>query len=294
MRISTAYQFDTYTNDMRLAQERLAAAGRQVSTGKRITAPSDDPLGTSQSLTMRSYKSATEQYQKNLLTGKGYLGYTEDALANIYDSVKKAYTLAVSGANDTADQSARDAMAAEIGTIQERIVQLANTRGPSGQYIFGGQQNGTAAYTLSGSSLTYNGDSNPINVEVGPSEMMKANTQSEPVLSDLYTKLETLKNNLLGGNAGAISGVSINEMQDAMKSVSALRSDVGARLQKIEDYQTQYTRRVDDLTEGISDIEEVDISQAIMKYQLAQTAYQGALSIASKGFGLSLMDFIQG
>jgi flagellar hook-associated protein 3 FlgL len=294
MRISTAYQFDMYSNDIRVAQERLAAAGRQVSTGKRIEKASDDPLGASRMLSMKSYKAATEQYSANLNVAKGVLGYTEEALSSVYDGLKRAYTLAVQGANSPTDQEGRNAMAQEIRSIQDRLVQQSNTRGPSGQYIFAGQKNGTVPYTVSGNTLAFSGDTKAVLVEASPQETMQVNTVAEPMMTDIYNKLETLRNNLLGGNVGAISGVGINDMQAAMQSVSAERGQVGAKLRKVQDYSDQYTRRVDDLTQGISDIEEVDISEAIMKYQAAQSTYQGALTVASKGFQLSLMDFIRG
>ncbi|MBC8066311.1 MAG: flagellar hook-associated protein FlgL [Chlorobia bacterium] len=294
MRISTAYQFESYTSDIRLAQERMAIAGRQVSTGKRLEKPSDDPLGTSRMLTMRSYKAATEQYSKNLQVAKGVLGYTEDSLGSLHDGVKRAYALAVQGANSATDQTGRNAMAQEITEIQSRLVQIANTRGPSGQFIFAGQDNGSTPYIVSGATITFNGDGNPVLVEVSPSETMQVNSLGEPMFSDIYNKLETLKNNLLGGNVGAISGVSITDMQTAMTNINAERGQVGAKLRQVDEYNNQYTRRVDDLTQGISDIEEVDVSQAIMSYQLAQTAYEAALRVASQGYQLSLMDFIQG
>jgi flagellar hook-associated protein 3 FlgL len=294
MRISTAYQFESYTSDIRSAQERMEIAGRQVSSGKRLEKPSDDPQGTSRMLTLRSYQSATEQYSKNLTTAKGVLGYSEEALGTLSAGLNRAYTLAVQGANATTDQAGRNSMAAEVADIQERLLQVANTRGPSGQYIFAGQKNASAPYTVSGAALVFSGDSNAVAIEAGPSETLQVNTLGEPMFSDTYNKLETLKNNLLGGNVGAISGVSINDMQSAMKSVNAERGQVGAKLRQVSEYTDQYTRRVDDLTEGISDIEEVDSAQAIMNYQLAQTAYEAALKVASQGFQLSLMDFIQG
>lgn len=293
MRISTAYQFESYTSDIRAAQERMSIAGRQVTTGKRLLNPSDDPLGTARILTMRSYKAATEQYSNNLNGAKGVLGYNEEALGSLHGGVQRAYALAVQGANSATDQVGRNAMAQEITEIQSRLVQIANTRGPAGQYLFAGQDNDSAPYTVSGATLTFNGDSNPVVVEVGPTETMQVNSIGEPMFSDTYNKLETLKNNLLGGNVGAISGVSINDMQAAMKTINAERGQVGAKLRQVDDYNAQYTRRVDDLTQGISDIEEVDVAQAITSYQLAQTAYEAALRVASQGFQLSLMDFIQ-
>lgn len=294
MRISTAYQFETYNSDIRGALERLNSAGRQVSTGKRISKPSDDPLGTSRVLTMRSYKAATQQYSKNLNVAKGVLGYSEEALGSLHDSVKRAYALAVQGANSSTDQSGRNAMAQEISDIQSRLVQIANTRGPSGQFIFAGQDNASAPYTAAGATITFNGDTNPVLVEVSPSETIQANSIGEPMFTNIFNQLETLKNNLQGGNVGAISGTGISDMQAAMTSVNAERGQVGAKLRQVQEYTDQYTRRVDDLISGIADIEEVDASEAILNYQLAQTAYEAALKVASKGYQLSLMDFIQG
>lgn len=294
MRISTAYQFETYNSDIRAALERMNAAGRQVTTGKRLEKPSDDPLGTSRVLTMRSYRAATEQYSENLNVAKGVLSYSEEAMGSLHGSVQRAYALAVQGANASTDQAGRNAMAQEISDIQSRLVQIGNTRGPSGQYIFAGQDNGSAPYSAAGATITFNGDTNPVLIEASPGETIQVNTIGEPMFTDTYNKLETLKNNLLGGNVGAISGVSINDMQTAMASVNAQRGQVGAKLRQVQEYTDQYTRRVDDLTSGIADIEEVDVSEAIMNYQLAQSAYEAALTVASKGYQLSLMDFIQG
>jgi flagellar hook-associated protein 3 FlgL len=293
MRISTAYQFEAYASDIRAAQERVNEAGRRVTTGKRLEKPSDDPLGTSKSLSLRSYRAATQQYTKNLNIAKGVLGYSEDALGNLSDSLKRAYSLAVQGANSSTDQAGRNAMAQEISTIQERLVQLANSRGPAGQYLFAGQDNASAPYTVSGNTLQFNGDLNPIIIETGPNEVIQANTIGEPLISNIYDRLETLKNDLIGGNVGAISGVGIADIQKSLSEVDSERGSIGAKLRQVDEYVSQYTRRVDDLTAGISDIEEVDISQAIMSYQSAQAAYEAALRVASQGYRLSLNDFIK-
>jgi flagellar hook-associated protein 3 FlgL len=294
MRISTGYQFETYSSDIRVAQEKLFTFEKQVSTGKRINRPSDDPYGTSSSLTMRSLKSGIEQYQSNLETAKGNLGYTEGALDEMHKVMSRAYQLSVSGANSSTEQTARNAMAAEITSLQRRLVDLANSRGPNGAYLFAGQKNDAQPYSAAGATLTYSGDTNDVVVETGPSDTMAVNSQGEPLVSDAFNRLETLKNNLLGGNVGALTGVSITEMQTSMQAINAERGAVGAKMRTVSDLTSQYTRRVDDLTKGISDVEDVDISQAILNYRLAQAAYEGALNVASQGFQTSLMDFIRG
>jgi flagellar hook-associated protein 3 FlgL len=293
MRISTNYQYDTFQLDIRNAQEKLVKVSQQLATGKRINNPSDDPVGVARTISMRSLRSGIDQYQKNLSSARGALGYIDNTAGDITDLVRQAYTLAVQGASSTTDQGARNAAATQIGNIQKRIIDLGNSKGPTGNYQFAGQKSSTKPYTLTGSTLTFNGDTNPIRVETGPGETIQSNVSGEPMITELYNRLEALKSDLIGGQVGAISGVDIANIQASLDSVTSLRGDVGTRMQTIDDLSTQWQRRSDELTKNISDIEDVDLSEAMVKYQQANQAYTAALTVAGQGFRLSLMDFIK-
>ena len=293
-RVSTAYQYGSYQGAIAASNARLYEAQQRVSTGKKINRPSDDPVGSARVLSMRSLKSGIEQFAGNLKTAKGVLGSSEVALAEASQLVTRAYTLAVSGANGATDQAGRNAMVEEINQIQARLIEVGNSKGPSGQFLFAGQEYDAKPFALSGIALAYNGDANDVIVETGPGEVMAVNTKGDALFQTAYDRLETLKNSLIGGNVGAISGVSITELQDSQRQFSHARGVVGTKMKRVDDLTRDMDRRKDDLTQGISDVEEIDLSQAVMDYQLAQTAYQAALSVASQGFGLSLMDFIRG
>lgn len=269
-------------------------ASKRLSSGKRINAPSDDAFGTVRSMSMRSIKSAIDQYATNLNTAKGSLGFTESTLGEMTTNVRRAYELAVSGANGATDQIGREAMAAEITQIQSRIVNLANSQGPGGSYLFAGQKTSTKPYVVVGSTLTYNGDTGKMKAEVGPGETITTNVISEPMITDLYNRLESLKSNLVGGQVGAISGTDITNIQASLNAIGFARGDVGASLRNVNELQTQMQRRTDELTTSISDVEDVDITEAMLQYQQANQAYTAALTVASQGFRLSLMDFIKG
>lgn len=292
MRISTGYQYGMYQSDISRAQSRYFDAQRIVSTGKRLNTPSDDPQGTSQVLNLGSLKSAAQQYSKNLDTAKGVLGFTESALEEANRLLKRSYELAVAGSNGATSQEGRVAMATEITQIQQRLVELGNTTGPGGQYIFAGQMTDTKPFNLAGATLTYNGDGNNINVETSPNDTMTVNTQGEQLFRNAFDQLESLKNNLQGGNIAGLSGVNIQNLQDAQAQFTNARGVVGTKLKTVEQLKDHTTRRIDDFTVGISQIEEVDMTEAIMQYQLAETAYQAALSTVSQASRLSLVDFI--
>lgn len=293
MRISTRYQYETFQSDIRNAQERLANISQQLSSGKRINNVSDDPTGVRKTIGMRSLRSSMDQYQKNLNSAKGQLGYIDTTTGEMGDLLLEAYQSAVQGASSATDQSGRVAMASRIESLQSRLVDLANTKGPDGAYLFAGQKSNTKPYVLMGNSLTFNGDTNARFSETGPGETLQTNMTTEPMISEIYSRLESLKSNLLGGQVGAISGVDIAAIQDSQKQISTLRGTVGARLQKVDDLSSQWQRRSDELAINISDVEDVDFSEAAVQYQQANQAYTAALTVASQGFRLSLMDFIK-
>jgi flagellar hook-associated protein 3 FlgL len=293
MRISTGYQYETFRRDISLSEERLANLSQQLATGKRINQPSDDPVGIGRSINMHSLRAGMDQYRQNLNTAKGALGTADNTLSDLTDIVNQAYQTAVTGASSTMDQTGRTAMAAQITSLQSRLIDLGNSKGPDGGYMFAGQKTQTKPYTLVGGTLVFNGDTNPIHVETGPGENLQTSVPGEPMISDLYNRLETLKNDLNGGQVGAISGVDIANVQSSLTKVSTARGDIGARMQTVQDLTSQWERRSDELTKSISDVEDVDMSAAVVQYQQANQAYTAALTVAGQGFRLSLMDFIK-
>lgn len=294
MRVSTNYQWSSYTKSIADAQARYVTAQNQLSSGKRITQPSDDPVGTASIVSMNSLKSAAERYQKNLQHGASFMKFTESAFGEAGTLLNRAYEFAVRGANAATDQQGREAMVRELTTIQNRLVEIANTRGPQNQYIFAGQETETQPITGFPGNYTYNGDANPLTVESGPNETMTINSNASNLFLDALNRIESLKNNLVSGNTGAISGIDIAAIQTSQRELSLERGIVGSKLVQANSLISDFERRQDEFTEAISNIEEVDMAEAMVQYRLSETAYQAALNVASQGFRLSLLDFVQG
>lgn len=293
MRVSTRYQYERYQSDIGRAQERYVTLQSQIASGKRIQTLSDDPYGTASAVSLRAIKGATEQYTQNLDRAKGQLGFAEGSLAEVSKLLKRGYELAVSGANSSTSQDGRNAMASEVREIQRRLVDLGNTRDGAGRYIFSGQSTDVKAFVPNGNTVDFMGDTNQVFVESGPGETLAANVNVSTTFKNAYDKLTELINGLEGGNLGQISGVSVAALQAAGSEVTNLRGQVGTKLQTIDQLKTDYTRRIDDFTSQISDIEDVDLGEVLLSYKQAETAYQAALQVTSQGFRLSLMDYIR-
>lgn len=294
MRVTSGYQFDVYSRNIRDAQAKYFLAQEQVMTGKRFNRVSEDPVAALTSLNTKTLRSRMEQLDKNLLVAKEYAGTNESVLSEVNTALQRAYALAIQGASDATTQESREAMANEIAAIQQRMVDLGNTQGVNGKYMYAGQASGTKPFSAGGGTLTFNGDTLPINVEVRPGETMRANLENADVLfGDVYSTLENLRNDLLGGDIGAISDQDIAAVRSSLDQVGIARGSNGTKLNEIERLKNENGRRIDDLTKTVSDNEDVDLADAITKMQMAETAYTAALQVASQGFRLSLMDFMR-
>lgn len=294
MRVSTAYQYDSYVRDVGNAQERYFDAQKQVSSGKRFTAAEEDWMGTAHSLSMRSIQAAVSQYRKNVQDVKAAIGFAGGSFGEAGQMMKQAYSLAVQAANTSTSQAGRQAMVDQVTQMQSRLVAIGNTRGAMGEYIFGGHKNDSAPFTVDSSGIVFTGDNQSVMVEVAPSQTMAKNYPGETLFVDAYNALETFKTHLLGGDVGAISGVDIAALQNQNKTFVNMQGQTGSSIQALDAIDVDHQNRLEQLASGISDIEDVDMAEAVVNLQLSQTAYQAALSAASRGFNMSLLDFING
>lgn len=294
MRITSNYQYDVYRNNIRDAQENYFLAQQRVMTGKRFTRVSEDSVAALTSLNARGLRSRLEQLDKNLMVAKEYTGTTESVLDEVNTVLKRAYTLAIQGASDATTQPSRDAMADEIASLQKRLIDLGNTQGLNGKFIFAGQNSDAKPFTDNAGAIVFNGDTLPINVEVRPNEVMRANLENaDTFFLGIHSTLQTLQDDLRGGDVGLISEQDVAAVLGAMGQLSTARGSNATKLQEIERLRNEGARRMDDLTKTISDNEDIDLAEAITRMQMAETAYTASLQVASQGFRLSLMDFLQ-
>lgn len=293
MRVSTNYIFQASSTAIQNAQQTEVALQQEISTGKRINQPSDDPYGLAQSLTLTAVKNSLTQYNSNLTYAQQFLSESNNALTSINSMVGQAYQLAVTAANSTTDQTARQGMVDQVNQMEQQLVSLANSQGSNGEYIFAGQKTQATPFTVTGGALVYSGDANNVNVEVGPNQTMTVNTQAGTMFSNLYSQLETFKNDLSSGNVGAISNVDIANLQSSQTAVLQAQGTIGGNLQEVTTLTSANNLRTTDLTSQISNLTDANIAQVATQYQSAQTVYQAAITMAAQVSTLSLASYLQ-
>ncbi len=294
-RVSTFYQYSASQNQVLKSGNAYFAAQRRVSTGKRINELGDDPTGVSNVISMTSVKAGLAQYSTNLDRANSWFTSTENSFSEVTTLLNRANALAVSGATATVGQNERQAMASEMTSIRDRLVQLSNSKDGNGDYLFAGTATKTQPFTVTAGALTYNGDLGAVKVEAAPGQTMDlslSGTQSffTTTFNTLTSTITALQNN----DTSTLSNASLTNIQAGLQASSLNRGELGNRMRTVTEYQSDQTRRIEELTKGVSDVTDVDLAQAITDYQSAQTAYQAALQMAGQGNKLSLMDFIRG
>ena len=293
MRVSTNYQFETMRSKMNTAGDNYRLAQQRVSSGKRINSLSDDPRGLSDVLTMRGVKASIEQYKTNLDRASTWLKTSESSLSEVGKLLNRANSLAISGASATTSMDSRRAMAVEVQTIRDQVFSLANSKGPTGGYLFAGTATDKQPFNITTTGIAFQGNSGTMKVEANANDAVTINTDAQQLFTTIYATLDQLKTNLEGGSTTTISDVSIKAVQDGISLLNNIRGDVGTRAKSVESFQNDHSRRIEELTSSISNLEDVDLSQAIMEYKSAETAYQASLQVMSQGFGLSLLNYLK-
>ena len=208
MRISTNTQFAAGAARLSDLQSALQKTQQQLSTGRRVLTPSDDPIAAAQALDITQAQSVNEQYGINRKSSRSSLSQEESTLTSVTSLLQDVRTLAVSAGNTASlKDSDRTTLANEVNQRLEELISLANADDGKGTYLFAGFQTATQPFTQSGSTVVYNGDQGQRYLQVGASRQMAMSDPGEAV----FNTIKSVTTAALGTNTGgaAISGATV-------------------------------------------------------------------------------------
>ncbi|MDD4050701.1 MAG: flagellar hook-associated protein FlgL [candidate division Zixibacteria bacterium] len=183
MRITSQMLIDTVGYDIANSLSRYARTETMLSSGKRITAPSDDPIGTQHDLTLRTRQSAIAQYMSNISQSNGWMAAYDTGLGDLKDIYSSAKEVAISMANDTYDATAREAAAEEVESLFEQVLQIANGS-VDGRQLYSGFRTRTKPLEASANGVIYQGDRGVINLDIDFASQIVSNLNG----ADLFFK----------------------------------------------------------------------------------------------------------
>ena len=275
---------------------RLAEFGetqQRLSTGKRIQRPSDDPVGMTMALEMRSSQRAREQESRNAADANMWVNLADSRLQSALDRLQRARELAVRGATFTS-ATEHEAMAAEVASIRDDLVSLANSR-HQGRGLFAGFS-ADDAVVKSGGVWSYQGDNGQVERRIGLNDVVTVNLTADDAfgftgVKDVFAMLDDFETSLLGSDQAGID-TAIAEIDSGIKTVLTSLARIGAAGNRIEAAQHRNLMEIESLRTHLSAVEDVDMAEAVMELQIQESAYQAALAAFSRAAQPSLVHFL--
>lgn len=278
-------------------QTALNKALQEVSTGKSVNAPSDNPAASANMVQNTIETQDVDQYTQNVSSVLSMVQTADSTLGSVVSSLTKAVTLGVEGANGTTNASDQQSIATEVQGILSSVVSLANTS-YQGSYLFGGTANTQTPYTAdatSASGYTYNGNSGVNSVTVGDDLSVQANLPGSQIFSnssnDVLGSLSTLVSALQGGNSAAIESAT-SAVTSALNYVSQQRVFYGNAETQLNSQETYLQQETVSLTSQQTSLVGIDMATAATDLAQAQTANSAALAAAAKVLPTTLLNYL--
>ncbi|WP_415889274.1 flagellar hook-associated protein FlgL [Neptuniibacter sp. SY11_33] len=178
MRISTQQVFLSNIDNLSKASADLFQTQQQLSTGKRVLQPSDDPLASAQIQKFKKEIARTEQFSGNIEVAERRLELEEITIEQINNQSIRLRELTIQGKTGTLTDTDRQVIASEVDEIIKSLDSLMNTKDVQGEFLFAGNKGFTQPYTVGPSGrYEFNGDDGQRFLQVGP-ENKVASTDS--------------------------------------------------------------------------------------------------------------------
>ena len=193
MRVSTSQIYSIASIGMRDAQVAVDKTHQQISSGKRVLSPADDPVAATSILMLNQELARTSQFGKNIDAADNNLALEDTTLQSVVSLIQRLKELSVSAGN-TAVLSKSDykAIAAEVDSRLEELMNLQNTRNASGQYIFSGFQSETIPFVNNGGgNYSYQGDEGQLRIQASTSVTVAVSDSGKKVFMDIPSSHKT-------------------------------------------------------------------------------------------------------
>lgn len=308
MRISTASAFDNTVANLQRRQEALSEAQVQLTSGKRLQRPSDDPAGAATVERALAAATRAESQQRALDAARNSMAQSESALGEAGNIMQQARELMVAGGNGSYSDVERKTVADNLRSLRNDLLAVANRSDGAGRYLFGGQGSdgqpmldgpgGVTFSGIAGGMQAATGESMPMSLD-GRSVWLQAPDPANPGTTlSVFDALDKAINEL--GTTGrtplqvaATVSAGLAGVDASMANLSSWRSAAGEALNRADNIGARLSQAKLDAQGQRSDAEDLDMVAAVSDVQAKQTGYDAALKTYSMVQRMSLFDYIK-
>lgn len=316
MRISTNQIYGKGVLAMERNQSQLVKLQNQISSGRRLQSPADDPAAAAQALGVTQARQVAAHYAHNQGDASNRLSLVETQLTSLTDLLQSVRERVVQAGNTILADSDRQAIAADLEARFDEMLGIANSRDAQGEYLFSGYQGGkepfarSAGTTPGSTSVTYSGDDGQRLLQVTSSQQMATNvtgsdlfmnirasdgSTSVSAFQTLQKTIDLLRAPLAAGGAVAFSGQlqgQLGNLDQVLGKVSSVTATLGAHLQELDALSANSEALGIQYQQTLSDLEDLDYAKAIADFTMQQVSLEAAQKSFVAISDLSLFKYI--
>lgn len=279
-------------------ETNLQTALQQVSTGRRVNLPGDDPAASADLVQNLAESSNVDQYTKNANTALGQVQTADSVLTSVVSLLTQAVSLGTEGASSTTTASNRQAIATQIQGILSSVVAEANTS-YGGVSIFAGSASTAAAFVPDSSSptgYTYQGNSETNQVQVGDSLQVQVNVPGSTLFTNssasVLGSLSQLATALASGSTANV-GSATTAVDSALNYISAQHAVLGNSINQLNTQESFLSQETITLSTQASNLVDVDTATAAENLAQAEAQNSAVLEAAAKALPTSLLNYLK-
>lgn len=272
----------------------------QLTTGKKVNRPSDDPVTVMKGMNFRKQVDKVEQFQRNLGEVNNWLDSSDDALDQVGSVLHRANELLINASNDTLTQHDREAILAEVKELRKTVQDLANTK-VGDKYIFSGTKTETPLYVggfpvddtdPNNPIVTPAGFSRSVEIEVFDGVMMTVNTEGAQLFKSIDNMFQDIENAIESEETSELDGL-IQMSQERLDDVLSARANIGARQNRVEMMENRLAAQEGAAKKQMSENEDIEYEEVITEMITEESIHRAALAIGARIIQPSLVDFLR-
>ena len=279
-----------------LDQQQEDTAITELSSGRKVNQPSDNPAAVAGFIVNNSQASEVNSYLSNISSLQGTMQVADSTLDSVITALSQAISLGVEGADSTMNQTDRNAIAQQVNGIQQQILGYAN-ESYQGNYLFAGTAVNVQPFVADSSSpsgVKYVGNSRVNNVEIGDGQAVPANLPGSQLFSapgsDVFQALTDLSSAL---SSGSNIPAAVTEVQNAFDSINTQRTFYGATLSRLNSASSFLNEESLQLSQEENNLVGADMASAASQLTRAETDLNATLAAGGKISQVSLLNYLQ-
>lgn len=285
MRISTNTIFQNGTNRLMDLQNDMSTLNDQISSGKRVRSPADDPVAAARILELTHAQNMNDAYTSTRKVARTSLETYETNMTSITNVIIDIQSSLVSAGNGAYNDQQRQNIASELKGRLDSLIGLANTKDAQGNYMYSGYQAATVPFSLTG---VYAGDASQKELQVDVQRQMSVTYTGAQVFqangNDLFATLQnaiTLLNTPLSDEtakqnyATSLAGINTS-VKGSLDQILNIRADLGSKLNELDTLDTTGSDLDLQYSKSLSSLQDLDYTEALSDLAKKQTILEAA------------------